>query len=271
MVMSDAAFATQPRATRLRNYSLKEDVRAYWSGRALTFDLSTGHRIEDSAEAAAWQALFRSCLDPVADKHVLDLACGTGEISRMLLALGAHVTGVDFAEPMLERAKAKNAGRRFRASLGDVELLLSEGENVYDAVVTRHLVWTLIDPHAAFERWFQVLKPGGQLLIVDGDWVTTPLFGRFLRMLGNRLSPRRTIHGDDVDMDWHQRILEQVHYREGLTPEKLIPDLQAQGFSDIRQHSTRGIYWWGMRKAPLADRLRLMAPRRFAISARKPG
>jgi SAM-dependent methyltransferase len=171
---------------------------------------------------------------------------------------------------MLERAMAKHAGKPFRPRLGDVELLLSEDDNAYDAVVARHLVWTLTDPLAAFARWLQVLKPGGRLLIIDGDWVTTPLHGRFLRALGNRISLKDTIHGDNVDMAWHQRILDQVHYRGGLTPEKLIPDLESQGFCEIRQHSTRGIYWWGMRKAPIADRLRLLAPRRFAISARKP-
>ena len=132
--------------TSRANHSLKDDIRAYWSKRAETFDNSTGHRIEDSAEAPAWQALFTQALGPLAGKRVLDLACGTGEISRMILALGADVTGVDFAEPMLERAQRKHKGAAFRGHLADVENLSLEADSAYDAVITRHLVWTLTDP-----------------------------------------------------------------------------------------------------------------------------
>ncbi len=42
----------------LPNHSLKEDIRLYWSRRAVTFDQSPGHRIEDTIEAPAWRALF---------------------------------------------------------------------------------------------------------------------------------------------------------------------------------------------------------------------
>lgn len=254
--------------TRL-NHTLKEDIRAYWSKRAETFDQSVGHRIEDRAEAPAWQALFGRALGDVRHKAVLDLACGTGEISRMLIGMGAEVTGVDFAEPMLERARAKNAGSRFRGRMADVETLLTEADNSYDAVITRHLVWTLTDPHAAFATWFRVLKPGGRLLIVDGDWVNLTPAGRLLRALGNRLAPDR-IHGAGVDMAMHQAIIAQVHYAGGLSPERLAADLATHGFSEPMRHSLRGVYWWGMRKAPLSDRLRLVAPRRFALSVQKP-
>lgn len=252
------------------NHSLKDDIRAYWSKRAETFDTSTGHRIENSAEAPAWQALFTKALGPLAGKRVLDLACGTGEISRMLLALGAEVTGVDFAEPMLERARCKHQGAAFKGHLADVENLSLEEDDTYDAVINRHLVWTLTDPHAAFAEWFRVLKPGGKLLIIDGDWVNTPPLGKAIRAIAQRLAQRTGVHGNGVDMTEHNRIITDVHYAGGLQPSQLTADLGAAGFADMRTHSMRPVYWWGMRKAPLADRLRLMASRRFAISAMKP-
>ena len=252
------------------NHSLKDDIRAYWSKRAETFDDSAGHRIEDSAEAPAWQALFTQALGLLAGKCVLDLACGTGEISRMLLALGAHVTGVDFAEPMLERARRKHKGTAFRGHLADVESLSLEEADTYDAVINRHLVWTLTDPHAAFAEWFRVLKPGGKLLIIDGDWVNTPLLGKVIRAIAQKMAQRDGVYGDGTDMEEHNRILADVHYADGLRPDKLTADLAAVGFTGMRTHSMRPVYWWGMRKAPLADRLRLLASRRFAISAVKP-
>ncbi len=252
------------------NHHLKEDIRAYWSKRAETFDNSSGHRIRDGAESTAWQALFRAGLGDVAGKKVLDLACGTGEISRMLLAMGAEVTGVDFAEPMLARAKAKHVGRPFTARLSDVETLVLESDASYDAIVTRHLVWTLIDPLAAFATWLRVLKPGGRLLIVDGDWVSAGPVIQALRALAGMLGSRKISHGDSMDPNEHNRILAQVHYRKGLTSDQLSLDLIASGFMAPRRHSVRQVYLWGMRHEPLGDWIKLNASRRFALSVEKP-
>jgi ubiquinone/menaquinone biosynthesis C-methylase UbiE len=261
-------IATASDARHLPNHSLKEDIRAYWSKRAESFDQSTGHRIEDTAEAPTWRALIREAFGDIKGRRVLDLACGTGEISRMLLDMGADVTGVDFAEPMLSRAKTKHAGRAFRGVIADVEDLKLEADASYDAVVTRHLVWTLVNPHAAFAEWRRVLKPGGRLLVMDGDWINAPLTGRLMRALAERLAPRDGMHGG-VDMAEHDQLAAQVHYSAGLTAAKLAADLAAHGFSSMRRHSVRPIYWRGMRKAPLGDRLRLLAARRFALSAAK--
>jgi ubiquinone/menaquinone biosynthesis C-methylase UbiE len=252
--VTDPRFASE---RRLPNHSLKEDIRAYWSKRAETFDQSTGHRIEDRAEAPAWRALLRKALGDIKGRRVLDLACGTGEISRMLLDMGADVTGVDFAEPMLARARAKHAGRRFKGVIADVEYLKLEADASCDAVV---------DPHAAFAEWRRVLKPGGRLLVVDGDWINTPPLGRLMRGFADRIAPRDGIHGG-IDMAEHNRLVAQVHYRDGLTAEKLTNDVAAHGFSRMRTHSMTPVYWWGMRKAAWSDRLRLIAARRFAVSA----
>jgi hypothetical protein len=72
-----------------------------------------------------------------------------------------------------------------------------------------------------------------------------------------------------VDMAEHDRIIADVHYSGGLTAARLTQDLQAHGFGDMRVHGMARIYWWGMRNAPLGDRLRLAAARRFAVSARR--
>jgi ubiquinone/menaquinone biosynthesis C-methylase UbiE len=180
------------------------------------------------------------------------------------------VTGVDFAEPMLSRARAKHAGRPFQARLADVEDLRLEADGSHDAVITRHLVWTLVDPHAAFAEWRRVLKPGGRLLVVDGDWINTPFAGRMLKALAERIRPRDGVHGG-VDMKEHERLVAEVHYRGGLTAERLRRDLAAAGFGDIATHGMARVYVWGMRKAPLGDWLRLNAGRRFAVSASVPG
>jgi ubiquinone/menaquinone biosynthesis C-methylase UbiE len=240
-------------------------VREYWSERAATFDDQAGHRITSGPEAAAWQALLaaavgRPCLSGL---QVLDLACGTGEVSRVALDMDARVTGVDFADPMLERAQAKHAGRDWIGVADDVQSLLSLPDAGFDAAVARHLVWTLTEPPAAFAAWLRVLRPGGRLVIVDGNWAREPWRGRLLRALADRLSPR------DRGPDRHRAILAQLPYRDGLTLARLRDDLAAAGFVNIRALSLWRVYGLGMRKLPLADWLRLNAPSRFALVAER--
>src|SRR6478609_7462199 len=60
---------------------------------------------------------------------------------------------------------------RLRFILADAENTL-EPDASYDAIICRHLVWTLTRPEEAFREWFRILKPGGLLLFFDGDWAS---------------------------------------------------------------------------------------------------
>ncbi len=251
------------------NWSLGEEVREDWSGRAATFDDQAGHRSGAGPEAAAWQALLAAALgrSRLTGLQVLDLACGTGEVSRVALDMGAQVTGVDFSDPMLERAQAKHAGRDWVGMADDVHTLASQPDAAFDAAVARHLVWTLTDPSAAFAAWLRVIRPGGRLLIVDGNWAQESLRGRLMRGLAERLSPRDPARASD--MQRHRAILAELPYRDGLTFVRLRADLADAGFVAIRALSVRGVYGLGMRRLPLADWLRLNASVRFGLVAER--
>jgi ubiquinone/menaquinone biosynthesis C-methylase UbiE len=69
--------------------------------------------------------------------RVLDLATGTGEVAVGAAARGARVTGIDVAEPMLEKARrrAEEAGASIAFDLGDVEYLPYE-DACFDVVVS---------------------------------------------------------------------------------------------------------------------------------------
>jgi ubiquinone/menaquinone biosynthesis C-methylase UbiE len=40
----------------------------------------------------------------------------------------------------------------------------------FDAVITRHVLWAMPDPEEATVRWFNLLAPGGILMLVEGLW-----------------------------------------------------------------------------------------------------
>jgi len=170
------------------NQTIKDEIAQYWSARAASFDSSPGHGIAPGGERVAWSRLLQDRLGALAGQRVLELASGTGEFTGLLADAGADVTGLDLCEAMLARARPKlaAAGRRASLFLGDAEDT-REPSGRYDAVVCRHLVWTLPDPARAAAEWLRVLRPGGRLLVVDGDWVPLPAWGRVRRTVGQVL------------------------------------------------------------------------------------
>ncbi|MEI4488769.1 methyltransferase domain-containing protein [Frigidibacter sp. MR17.14] len=243
------------------NRDLRDEIRDYWSDRAATFDDSPGHRITDGAERAAWEALFRRHLGPGEGRALLDLASGTGEISRLCQGLGFSVTGLDWSEPMLARARVKLPGVSFLQA--DAERTMLPAASM-DVIVTRHLVWTLVDPPAAFAEWRRVLKPGGQLLLVDGDFVTPGWITRLVRRLRpeTSLTPDRRRHAD---------ILSRVYFSQGARADHIARLLADAGFRDIRIDTRLGaIHRAQAASFGLKRSLLRRTEHRYAICARAP-
>ena len=256
------------------NWTLKDDIREYWSKRAETFDLSPGHEIFGDDERAAWHTLIRRHLGKGEGRAVLDLASGTGVISRLLAETGFKVTGLDFSEPMLERARQKHGKLKTGATflIGDAEDT-RQPDGHFDAIATRHLVWTLPDPRAAFADWFRVLKPGGKVLIVDTDMAARSLRQRLLRKLAawlRAVAPHPAVtHG--VDRETHNRILEQVHFARGARAEDIAALLAEAGFEDIVIDRDHGAIRKAQgRQMPLHQRIDRASQDRYAIRASKP-
>jgi SAM-dependent methyltransferase len=103
-------------------------------------------------------------LDRLAPGRALDAACGTGAVTRQLVARGHDVIGVDISEAMLARARKAVPEARFIA--GDLtDLPLADG-NV-DHVVCSLALAHLSDLRPFFAEAARVMRPGGHLLLVD--------------------------------------------------------------------------------------------------------
>ncbi|HET7475632.1 MAG TPA: class I SAM-dependent methyltransferase [Dermatophilaceae bacterium] len=145
------------------------DIAAYWDDYAQAYDREPDHGLGDPATRAAWRELLRSCL-PGGPADVVDLACGTGSLTALAAELGHRVTGVDIAQQMLRRARAKTAGMPVRLVRGEVADPRGLPMAGFDVVLARHILWTLPDPHAALRRWAGLLRPGGSFVLVEGRW-----------------------------------------------------------------------------------------------------
>lgn len=259
------------------NFGLKDEIKAYWSARAATFDLSPGHEIFSEDERAAWHRLVLKHLGPGEGKLALDLASGTGVVSHLMDDLGYRVTGLDWAEPMLERAKtkAKSRNRAITFRMGDAENTMEPDAN-YDVVINRHLVWTLVDPEAAFREWLRVLKPGGKVLVVDGDFVNVSRTEKLLKDLANWLQKRGVLKAEAVHMPpdmagTHNSILSRVYFSNGARADAVAVLLRDAGFeevtidTDLRDVHRSQAKNWNFLKAAARG-----IQHRYAICARKP-
>ncbi len=268
--MSNELSLDAGEAHPVANFGLKDEIRAYWSQRAETFDLSYGHKIRSQGEFDAWARLIGAHAPVAPDDRVLELASGTGEVTRVLLGFGCSIDAIDLCEPMIARARAKHRGAPVRFHLGDAENTMMP-DAAYDLVICRHLVWTLIDPRSALADWRRVLKPGGALVIVDGDWVNRSLKARVFQRL-SRLVDQITRAPKLWDEAAHRRIMRGVHFRDGLSAPALEAMLRDAGFERLRAGPLTGVKRRQFASASWSERLRLLAAydHTFILSARKP-
>lgn len=260
--------------SQVKNYSIRDEIREFWSERAATFDQSVGHEVFSEAERRGWHRLIRKHLGVGQQRPLLDLACGTAVISHLMHDMGFQVTGLDWSDAMLAQARAKAAkrGTDIRFITRDAENT-GEPDNSYDAITNRHLVWTLVDVPAAFAEWHRVLKPGGRLLIVDGNmgkpsWVAR-LHGTVNKALGLP-QPTRGHNMDPALAERHRRIREQVYFNNGMPPAAVVDLLQKAGFVDIVvDRNLWDIHLAQASKMPFWRAAERLASERFAIRATK--
>ena len=157
--------------TSVQTDPVKQQVAAHWGRRAAHFDEDFGHSIRTAAERAAWDRIFDLVLSGRSGLDVLDAGCGTGFLSLELASRGHRVTGVDFAPAMLAEARRKASEQRAAIRFEDADAeQLPFASGSFDLVVSRHVLWTLPHPEEAIDEWIRVLRPGGRLAVIDGQF-----------------------------------------------------------------------------------------------------
>ncbi|MFF1297756.1 MULTISPECIES: class I SAM-dependent methyltransferase [unclassified Streptomyces] len=144
------------------------DARTDWDAEAASFDEEPDHGLRDPEVRAAWADRLRSWL-PDRACDILDLGCGTGSLSLLAAEQGHLVTGVDSSPAMVDLARAKLAGRDAAFLVGDAATP-PVGEQRFDVVLVRHVLWALPDPGRALRHWRELLRPGGRLVLIEGVW-----------------------------------------------------------------------------------------------------
>jgi demethylmenaquinone methyltransferase/2-methoxy-6-polyprenyl-1,4-benzoquinol methylase len=135
------------------------------------YDLN--NRLHSLGRDQAWRRHAVRLAEVGASDHVLDVACGTGDLTEAFAAARpAAVTGLDFTAPMLDIAREK-AQRRRRPGAPKPEyvqgdaMALPYDDARFDVVSIAFGIRNVTDPDRALAEFFRVLRPGGRLVILE--------------------------------------------------------------------------------------------------------
>jgi demethylmenaquinone methyltransferase / 2-methoxy-6-polyprenyl-1,4-benzoquinol methylase len=168
--------------------------------------------------------------------RVLDVGCGTGELTRQLAHRfpTATVVGVDFTDAMLREAARRGSGSApGPAGYGrGTATRLPFADGTFDLLTNAFLVRNLVDLPGAFAEMRRVLRPGGTLLALEITEPVSRSFGRLFHAYFDHVVPWL---GAAVDSAGPYRYLPDSLKRLPPRP-ALVATIRAAGFPRVETH-----------------------------------
>jgi SAM-dependent methyltransferase len=220
---------------------LPDRIRDYWDRDSSTYDHAPSHGVTDPVEAAAWKATLRRVL-PEPPCSLLDVGAGTGSLSLMAAELGYRVTGLDLSEGMLGKARTKAAERSL-----DVTFVHGPAdrppEGPFDAVIERHVIWTILDPVAALAAWRSVVVPKGRLVLLEGVWHQGDLRERLREQATRSLRALLRDPAHEHHAPYPAEVLDALPLKGLPSPEPLLRAVGEAGWTGARIARLRDVEW----------------------------
>jgi SAM-dependent methyltransferase len=159
--------------------SLKARLKATWMAG------DYGH-FSKYMEQSALEFLARLSAEP--GSHMLDVACGSGQIAIPAARAGVRVTGIDIATNLIEQARvrAQSEGLDVRFDEGDAEMLPYDDDS-FDLVVSLIGAMFAPRPERVAAELVRVCRPAGR--IVMGNWTPDGFVGHMFKTISKHLPP----------------------------------------------------------------------------------
>jgi demethylmenaquinone methyltransferase/2-methoxy-6-polyprenyl-1,4-benzoquinol methylase len=207
-------------------------VRQMFGSIAPRYDL-LNHLLSFSIDRLWWRRTARTFLPILQrpDAYVLDLCCGTGDMTfalRRQAPESSRIVGLDFSHPMLERATRKSAGTSVRWVEGDA-LHLPLPDASFDLITTAFGFRNLADYDAGLREILRVLHHGGECGILDfGE--PDGLMGSIYRFYFKQVLPRvgTLISGVKGPYAYLPSSVERFP-----APEEMLERMTRAGFSEV--------------------------------------
>lgn len=168
-------------------------VRDMFSGIAKKYDF-LNHFLSVNTDKR-WRRLVSKKLADILNREdalVLDVACGTGDLSVELQTAGkAKVVGTDFCRPMLEIAFEKNAKNQTAIPYIEADgMNLSFADNTFDAVTIAFGLRNFSNWRDGLVELHRILKSGGKLAILEFTTPVVPGFKQIFNLYFTQILPR---------------------------------------------------------------------------------
>ena len=168
-------------------------VREMFSSIAARYDL-LNHLLSGNVDKRWRRLVAQTLLATLEDREarVLDVACGTGDLSLTLLQSGqARIVGIDFCRPMLDIAatKAIESGSRIPFVEGDA-LELPFAECSFEAATIAFGLRNLTSVEAGIKELLRVLKPGGRVAVLEFSKPKAPVLRSLFKFYFTKVLPR---------------------------------------------------------------------------------
>ena len=220
-------------------------VREMFTSIAPRYDL-LNHLLSFNVDRMWWRRTarsFRSILSK-SDARVLDLCCGTGDMTFALQKQAGgsspQILGADFSHAMLQRALAKSSAKYSRGprwTEADALKLPFPAEH-FDLVTSAFGFRNLADYDAGLREIARILRPGGECGILDfGE--PRGMLGRLYRIYFKQILPRvgTAISGVRGPYAYLPASVERFPH-----PEQMLAHMRRAGFSEARWTP----YTWGI-------------------------
>ncbi|NLH02131.1 MAG: class I SAM-dependent methyltransferase [Clostridiales bacterium] len=145
-------------------------IQQYWGAAAPDFSQLIYEDLQPERKKV-WLNKILSNAPQKEQMDILDAGTGPGYFAIILSEAGHRVTAIDCTEEMILEAKKNldKANVSARLLIMDSQHL-NFGEESFDLIVSRNVVWTLCDPVGAYREWLRVLRPGGRIIIFDANY-----------------------------------------------------------------------------------------------------
>ncbi len=162
-----------------------DHVRQAYARWAPVYDLAFTAVMRAGRRAAA-AAASRASLTGTAAGRILDLGVGTG-LELPMFDARAHVVGSDLSEPMLRRAQARGRADRLVQVDGLAAMdanRLGFADATFDAAIAPYVITVVPEPGRTLDELARVVKPGGEIVLVNHFGAEAGLLARIEAWLG---------------------------------------------------------------------------------------